>query len=87
MLKELATKSLAGAATAAQQVELADAWWTAAEQAKGTQKSELQAGAAYWYNQALGSLTGLQKTRAERRLAEAAAGSGAKSSPGRPAGQ
>ena len=47
---------------------LGDAWFAAAEKAKGKDKADLRAGAAYWYTQAEPGLTGLMKTNVEKRL-------------------
>jgi formylglycine-generating enzyme required for sulfatase activity len=76
VLKDLATKSLAGARDASAQVALGDAWWKAAESAKANAKADLQSGAAYWYAKALPTLTGLQKTQIEKRVADLAASPG-----------
>jgi hypothetical protein len=70
--KSLATKSLAGATDAAARAAIGDAWWDAA-QGKPAEKAELTAAAVYWYQAAVGSLTGLNKTRIEKRLTDAAA--------------
>lgn len=69
-LKELATKSLAKPTEVAGQLELGDAWWNAAEKAKGASKAELQLGVFHFYKQVLPLMTGLQKTKIEKRLAE-----------------
>jgi formylglycine-generating enzyme required for sulfatase activity/serine/threonine protein kinase len=69
-LKELATRSLMPPAEPAPLAELADAWFAAAEKAKGKDKSDLRAGAAYWYSQAAAGLSGLLKTKVDKRLAE-----------------
>jgi formylglycine-generating enzyme required for sulfatase activity len=67
-LKDLAAKSLANPTDAAGQSGLGDAWWTAAEAAKGANKSELQIASRYWYAKALPALTGLAKVKVEQRL-------------------
>lgn len=69
-LKDLANKSLANPTEVAGQLELGDAWYNAADKAKGAAKTELQAGTAHFYKQVLPSLTGLQRTKIEKRLAE-----------------
>ncbi len=69
-LKDLAAKSLKPPEEAAALAELGDAWFAAAEKAKGKDKPELRAGAAYWYTQAEPGLTGLVKTIVDKRLAE-----------------
>jgi hypothetical protein len=68
--KDLAVKTLAAGNQPAAVSAVADAWWDAA-QTKPAQKAELAAGARFWYQAALGSLAGLQKTRVENRIAEA----------------
>jgi serine/threonine protein kinase/Leucine-rich repeat (LRR) protein len=67
-LKELAAKGLANPTEGAVQSGLGDDWWNAAEAAKGKAKTDLQQGAAYWYSKAVANLTGLAKTRVEKRL-------------------
>jgi len=68
--KEIAAKTLAAGNQPAAISAVADAWWDAA-QSKPAQKAELLAGARFWYQAALGSLAGLQKTRVENRITEA----------------
>ncbi len=72
MLKDLATKSKAVPADPTAQAALGDAWWDAAEKAKGQDQDDLQKGAAYWYRLAVNGLTSLAKNRVEKRLAELA---------------
>ncbi|MBS0207403.1 MAG: protein kinase, partial [Planctomycetes bacterium] len=67
-LKELATKSMADPQDGAGQAEIGETWAKAADAAKGKAKSELQAGARYWYAKALPVLTGLAKAKAEQRI-------------------
>jgi formylglycine-generating enzyme required for sulfatase activity len=76
VLKNLASKCVAGAADAAAQVALGDAWWKAAETAKGNAKADLQSAAVHWYAKALPTLTGLQKTQIEKRVADLAGAPG-----------
>jgi hypothetical protein len=57
------------------QVKLADAWWEQAQGAQGESRKGFLRRAGYWYNQAQPGLTGLTKTRVEKRLAEMARGS------------
>ena len=71
-LKELALNSKTAPADPAAQAALGDDWWDAAEKAKGKEQDELQKGAAYWYGLAVNGMTGLAKTRVEKRLAELA---------------
>lgn len=67
-LAELAKQSLTKPADAAATVELADAWFKAAESNKGKTKPDLQAGARYWYTLALSELSGINKVKVEQRL-------------------
>ena len=57
------------------QVKLADAWWEQAQGAQGESRRGLLRRAGHWYDQARPGLTGLMKTRVEKRLAEIAPGS------------
>ena len=68
VFKELAEKTAAIPTDAAEQVELADAWYKAAEAAKSNVKTDLQIGARYWYSQAASSATGLIKVKVDQRL-------------------
>jgi hypothetical protein len=70
--KALAEKSLAGAADPKAQSLVGDAWYDAAQAAKAQQKSELLAGMTYWYGLAAPSLTGLDRSRIDKRLNDAA---------------
>jgi hypothetical protein len=70
-LKDLAQKDLARPKTAKAQLALGDAWWHVAEQEKGLAQLRLRQRAAYWYEEALPDLTGINRTRIEKRLAEA----------------
>lgn len=70
-LVELAVSELKRPAAPPEQVALADRWWTFAE---GDVKHKLavRARAAYWYREALGGLPpGLERIKAESRLAKA----------------
>ena len=53
-------------------VKTGDAWWDLAEHG-GTDAGRMRARAGYWYREALDSLSGLAKTRVEKRLQEIAA--------------
>ncbi|MBL8828584.1 MAG: protein kinase [Planctomycetaceae bacterium] len=72
--KEAAEASLAKPATAEDKLRVADLWWNRAEKASNSNtgpvlgKEELQVIAAYWYDLAKGSLTGLSQAKAEKRL-------------------
>ncbi len=67
-LKALAARELAGPAAPNDQVALGDGWWALAEKESGVEKEQLHTHAARWYEQALPGLTGLTKTRIEKRL-------------------
>jgi hypothetical protein len=69
-LKGLAEKDLAGSADAAGQAEIGDAWYDLAGSQEGVAKLHLQKRAVFWYQQAAPTLTGLNKTRVDKRLAE-----------------
>ena len=95
VLKDLATQSQTAPTAPAAQSELGDAWWKAAEAAKGNSKTELQAGAGYWYLMALPNISGLGKVKLEQRLkqigltvaANPSSGQPTRSLPTSPAGQ
>jgi hypothetical protein len=70
VLKDLATKSLAAPNDAAALVEVGDAWWNAAEAARGKSKGEFQCGAQHWYTQVASVLTGLTRAKVDQRLKE-----------------
>ncbi len=70
-LKALAAKSAAAPSDSAAQVAAGDAWWDAAQSAKAQQRTELLAGAHYWYSLANPALSGLAKARIEKRITEA----------------
>jgi len=67
-LKDLSAKGLKPPTEPAALAEMGDAWFAAAEKAKGKDKADLRAGAAYWYSLAEPGLTGLAKTIVEKRL-------------------
>ncbi len=67
-LAELAVRSQGKFSDPMVKVALADAWWTAAESAKGPGKVDFQIGGGYWYAMALSELTGLEKSRVEQRI-------------------
>lgn len=71
--KALAAKSVAVAADGAARAALADEFWDASTKSKGPGRAELAAAALYWYQASLPSLSGLQKVRIEKRIAEATA--------------
>ncbi|HEX3659585.1 MAG TPA: SUMF1/EgtB/PvdO family nonheme iron enzyme [Pirellulales bacterium] len=67
-LKDLAAKGLKPPTEPAALAELGDAWFAASDKAKGKDKADLRAGAAYWYSLAEPGLTGLARTIVEKRL-------------------
>jgi formylglycine-generating enzyme required for sulfatase activity len=69
-LKDLTVKGLKPPAEPAALAEMGDAWFGASDKAKGKDKADLRAGAAYWYSLAEPGLTGLAKTIVEKRLKE-----------------
>jgi serine/threonine protein kinase/Leucine-rich repeat (LRR) protein len=83
-LKDLAAKSLKNPTDAAAQADVGDAWWNAAEVAKGKAKTEIQLGAVYWYGKAVAGLTGLAKTKVEKRLKDLEAVKTAEGEPKKP---
>ena len=52
----------------AEQVALADLWWTAAQPAAGTEREQLLKRSQRWYPPRLADLSGLEKVRVEKRL-------------------
>lgn len=73
VLKELGQKSLVAPADFDGVVALGDLWWTRAERASTVaQRRELQCGAAYWYQRVAHQLSGLLKSKIDKRIAEAA---------------
>ncbi|MBL9089983.1 MAG: SUMF1/EgtB/PvdO family nonheme iron enzyme [Planctomycetaceae bacterium] len=79
-LKALAERSLAAPTDIDDVIALGDLWWERSERLNVVaQRRELQAGAAYWYGRVAHQLTGLLKTKIDRRLADAAAAGAAKS--------
>jgi hypothetical protein len=67
-LKALAKKDIDLPTTGADQLALADAWYDLA--AKESPKVQIQLRAHFWYKEAVASLSGISKTKAEKRLAE-----------------
>ncbi|MBL8825542.1 MAG: protein kinase [Planctomycetaceae bacterium] len=68
---ELAQASLADPQTPAEQVALADQWWSKADKKTALTKFELQFAAVHWYQLAQGQADGLLKAKIEKRLTEA----------------
>ncbi len=71
-LKKLALVDLIKPKDGTDQVKLADGWWALAKKYADAKKLNLQARAAYWYNKALPELTGLNRTKAIRRMDQVA---------------
>ena len=67
-LKALAERDLANPKDAVPQLALADGWWDLAGKEKDPDKLALQVRAAFWYEKAIMSLTGLNRTKAQKRL-------------------
>lgn len=67
-LKAIAARDLKAPRDPLAQVALADAWWEMAAQHKDPARLALQARAAFWYDKAIGQLTGLSRTKAQKRL-------------------
>ncbi len=68
---ELAQASLANPQTPAEQVALADQWWSKVDKKTALTKFELQFAAVHWYQLAQGQADGLLKAKVEKRLTEA----------------
>ena len=71
-LRSAAEGELAGSESAAERMKLGDLWWDLADGKKESEKNRYHARAGYWYEQAVGGLTGLTKIRVEKRLEETA---------------
>jgi hypothetical protein len=69
-LQALAEQDAAGPAGVEDQVKLGDGWWDVAQKLAGTAKTGAEVHAATWYNDALPQLSGLAKTKVEKRLTE-----------------
>jgi formylglycine-generating enzyme required for sulfatase activity len=67
-LKALAVKELKNPVEASEEAALADEWYGLSESEKGTAKKNLQLRAAHWYWRAAPDLTGLAKTKVEKRM-------------------
>lgn len=84
-LRALAGKELAGASDAEAQAGIGDAWWDLAQGTTGPNKGAIQAHAVEWYKKAAPELKALAKAKVEKRIGDAAKGSGAAVLSGRPA--
>lgn len=69
-LAALAQASLLNPSQAAEQSVLANQWWEFAESLEGAERDGARAYAGHWYQAAVGQLSGLSKSLAEKRLAE-----------------
>jgi hypothetical protein len=69
-LKAAAEKDLAGPSAGAEQAAAGDAWWDLIEKQGGRAKEAVRGRAVFWYEQSLSKLTGLSKSKVEKRLGE-----------------
>jgi hypothetical protein len=69
-LRGLAAKDMAAPLEAGDQVVVADGWWDLADKEAGITRDHLRTRALYWYQKAGPNLTGLQKTKADKRQAQ-----------------
>src|SRR5215510_14358294 len=79
-LRTLAPQDLAKPQAAKDQLALADGWWDLAAKEKDPAQLALQRRAMQWYEQAIGGLAGLNRTKAAKRIeltSARAAGDGA----------
>ncbi len=72
-LKSLAEKDISAPTDPIAQVAVGNGWWDLSEQEEGPAKVHLQAHAADWYQKAIPKVSGLNKAKAEKRVAEVAA--------------
>ncbi|HLY11673.1 MAG TPA: hypothetical protein VKW04_20400 [Planctomycetota bacterium] len=66
----LALKELSSPQDPTAQVGIADAWWDLSERESGPSKDRLKERAGLWYSRALPGLSGLSKTKVERRIVD-----------------
>ncbi len=72
-VRQLAQRDLASPAGPAEQIELADAWWTLGKARQGEDRELLLLRASHWYDRAHAKLTsGLERLKVEKRLEELA---------------
>jgi len=69
--QKAAERELLAPKDAPEQAAVADAWWDLAEKETGAARDNLRAHAIAWYEKAAPILTGLPKTKAEKRIQEA----------------
>lgn len=67
-LAELARRDLARPTAVKDRVAIADAWYDAAAKESSPAKTGFQSRAVYWYEQVLPTLSGLEKTKVQKRL-------------------
>jgi WD40 repeat protein len=67
-LRALAQQDLARPQAAKEQLALADGWWELAVKEKDPAQLALQRRAQHWYEQAIGGLAGLNRTKASKRI-------------------
>ncbi len=70
-LNDAAEKEIAGTEDAKEQTRLGDTWWNIAQSKEGYEHDQILAHAVNLYRAALPGLSGLERVRIERRLAEA----------------
>ncbi len=67
--KDLADKDLANPSDSAAQAAAGDAWWALAEKERSPEtKKRLQGRAVFWYEKALGGVTGLARAQLEAKI-------------------
>jgi WD40 repeat protein len=71
-LSSLAKRDLAAPMDGKDQLALADAWWDFAGKQPEKQQLRLQERAAYWYDKAAPTLTGINRTKAVKRVEQVA---------------
>src|ERR1043165_941481 len=67
-LVQLAKQDLGQPKDVKEQLTLADGWWERASKEQNPAKLALQIRAAYWYDKTLPTLTGLNRTKAQKRI-------------------
>jgi len=72
-LRKLAGRDLEKPKDGPEQLALGDGWWEAASKEKDPAQLNLQRRAMFWYEQAVLNLTGLHRTKAQRRIDQVAA--------------
>ncbi|HEX7376033.1 MAG TPA: SUMF1/EgtB/PvdO family nonheme iron enzyme [Pirellulales bacterium] len=70
-LRDAAVADAKGAAVAADQVKIGDLWWDLSEAEQRDNSRACRRRAVFWYAQGLAGVTGLLKTRTEKRLQDA----------------